>query len=352
MAQAARRPVTEDSLPVTLDRADPTIAWLLAGDPAIRWQTMRDLLDAPAKTWQAERKRTESEGWGAQLLALQDADGSWGGGIYSPKWTSTTYTLLTLRDIGIPPKCQGAQRGARLVVDRLLGEQPDSEFERRLAALDRCIVGMVLAISVYFRVTDARTEPIVANLLAELMPDGAWNCRRHARPRPTHSSFHTTLNVLDGLREYLEAAPRSATAAAAVRDAESGALELLLQHRLFRSDKTGAVIHPAFTASIYPHRWHYDVLRGLAYFARARAPCDPRLQDAIELLQARQQADGCWPVGKRYSGRVFFTMEPAGASRWNTLRALRVLRWWSDPGVDMRVAPKSPVDRPWTTSTA
>jgi hypothetical protein len=125
------------------DHGDPTIAWLLAGDPAIRWQTMRDLLDAPAKVWQAERKRTLTEGWGARLLALQDADGRWGGGLYSPKWISTTYTLLLLRDIGIPQDCAPAQRGARLAVDGLLGERCDEDFARRLVALDRCIVGML-----------------------------------------------------------------------------------------------------------------------------------------------------------------------------------------------------------------
>jgi hypothetical protein len=307
---------------------DPTIAWLLAGDPAIRWQTMRDLLDAPAKVWQTERKRTLTEGWGARLLARQDADGRWGGGLYSPKWISTTYTLLLLRDIGIPQDCAAAQHGARLAVDGLLGEQRDDDFAQRLVALDRCIVGMLLAISVYFRVTDVRTDAIVDNLLDELMPDGAWNCRRHTRARPTHSSFHTTLNVLDGLREYLDSGRRRA--ADKVRADEKSALELLLQHRLFRSDKTGEVIRPEFAEGAFPHRWHYDYMRALAYFARANAPRDRRLEESIALLKSRRNRDGRWSAGKQYSGRVFFRFEPPGPSRWNTLRALRILRWWDE----------------------
>jgi len=87
--------------------------WLMAGDPAIRWQTQRDLLHRPAKEWRAEQQRTLTEGWGARLLVLQAPDGSWGGGIYAPKWTSTTYTLLILCDIGIPRESEAGRRGWR-----------------------------------------------------------------------------------------------------------------------------------------------------------------------------------------------------------------------------------------------
>jgi len=306
--------------------ADP-IAWLLDGDPAIRWQTMRDLLAAPAAEWQAEQQRTLSEGWGARLLALQAADGRWGGGIYSPKWTSTTYTLLTLRGIGIPRHCPAAQRGAALVINEIIGARLDDAFRKRLVECDRCVVGMVLSLAVYFEIDDQRLEAIAENLLAELMPDGAWNCRRNRRPRPTHSSFHTTFNVLEGLRDYIEL--RNPPLRQEILAAEQRALELLLQHKLFRSDKTGQVIDEKFTHLAYPPRWHYDVLRGLVYFARVNAPHDPRLQDAIDLLNNRRRKDGCWPVQQKYSGKVFFDMEKTGGpSRWNTLRALRVLRWW------------------------
>lgn len=311
-----------------MQAAADVIAWLMAGDPAIRWQTLRDLLAAPEQKWKAEQQRTLETGWGAQLLARQDADGRWGGGIYSPKWTSTTYTLLTLCSIGIPPTCITAQHGAQLVIAELLGERCDAKFQQKLADCDRCIVGMILQIAVYFGIHDERIDAIVDNLLAERMPDDAWNCRRHRRPRPHHSSFHTTFNVLDGLREYLEAGKDHRRAE--VLAAEQNALAFMLQHRLFKSDKTGDVITPQFTFLSFPVRWHYDVLRGLAYFARANAPHDSRLQDAIDLLAQRQRSDSLWPVQQKYTGKVFFDMEKIGGpSRWNTLRALRVLRWWN-----------------------
>ena len=277
--------------------------------------------------WQAERQRTLTEGWGAQLLACQDADGSWGGGLYSPKWISSTYTLLTLCDIGIPRDCAAARRGAALALDGMLGKSCDLKFHKQLAKLDRCIVGMLLLLAVYFELDEARIEALVANLLAEMMPDGAWNCRRGRRPEPIHSSFHTTFNVLEGLRAYIEL--RQGALCSATIAAEQSALTFMLEHKLFRSDKTGQVIDVNFTYFSYPHRWYYDVLRGLSYFARSDAPWDPRLQDAIDLLKHRRGKDGLWSVQHKHSGRVFFDMEKTGGpSRWNTLRALRVLQWW------------------------
>ncbi len=263
--------------------SDSVIAWLLDGDPAIRWQTMRDLQDAPTRRWRAEQSRTLQEGWGARLLALQAQDGSWGGGIYAPKWTSTTYTLLMLCAIGIPRDHAPAQKAAALVLDKLLGEKRDDTFMHKLAECDRCIVGMTLQLAAYFGIRDARVDAIVENLLAEMMPDGAWNCRHHRKPYPHHSSFHTTFNVLDGLHEWLEATPKHALHND-VLAAEKKALEFMLEHHLFKSDKTGEVIHDKFVVLSWPHRWHYDAFRGLCYFARANAPRDPRLQDAIDLL--------------------------------------------------------------------
>lgn len=304
------------------------IDWLMRGDPAIRWQTMRDLLGAPAKQWQAEQRKTLTEGWGAQLLAHQDEAGTWGGGVYSPKWISTTYTLLMLRDIGIPRDCAPAQRGARIAVDGLAGRLDDPQFAQRILNQDRCLIGMALEIAVYFSVDDWRIEALVDNLLDEVMPDGAWNCRKHRKPLPHHSSFHTTFNVLDGLRDYvaLYKGKRNAEALAA----EQNALALLLQHRLFRSDKTGDVINDKWTLLAYPHRWHYDFMRGLSYFARVDAPRDERLQDAIDLLLTKRMQDGTWPNEYKYAAKTFFNMEGVGdkPSRWNTLRALRVLKWW------------------------
>lgn len=311
-----------------MDKNSKLIRWLMDGDPAIRWQTLRDLQGAPKKRWQAEQSYTLTEGWGAQLLALQAPDDSWGGGIYSPKWISTTYTLLTLCAIGIPRDHLPAQRAVALVLEKELGRTRDDDFMKNLAACDRCIVGMDLFLATYFGIRDPRIEALVENLLEEIMPDGAWNCRRQRKPKPHHSSFHTTFNVLEGLREWLETTPKHPLRNDVLK-AEKRALEFVLEHRLFKSDKTGRIINHNFTLLSFPPRWYYNILRGLAYFARAKAPCDERLQDAIEVLNNRRLADGTWPVQHKYSGRVFFDMEKTGGpSRWNTLRALRVLQWW------------------------
>lgn len=307
-----------------------TIQWLMAGDPAIRWQVMRDLLDAPETEWQSERKQLLERGWAANILARQNPEGGWGEGVYAPKWTSTTYTLLGLREMGLPGECVQAQRGARVVIGKLLGETCDVNFLKRLADFDRCIVGMILELSVYFGIDDGRIEVLVENLMTEQMSDGGWNCRRHRKPYPHHSSFHTTLNVLDGLRDFLELRP-NAPQVARVVTAEHSARELLLEHRLFRSDKTGNIIHENFAKMSYPHRWFYDFLRGLEHFARARAPRDPRLQEGIDLLHQYRTTDDRWRNQVRHSGKIFFTLEPGREpSRWNTLRALRVLRWWEE----------------------
>jgi len=326
-----------------MNPTDSTIDFLMSGDPAIRWQTMRDLLGAPEAEWRAEQRRTLETGWGAQLLAQQDPEGTWGGGLYSPKWTSTTYTLLALIHIGIPPDCAAAQEAACLLLEGMLGEAYDTAFARKLKDMDRCIVGMLLEIAVYFGITDVhtadagrrdadRTEAIVDNLLEEIMPDGGWNCRKGRkmsnRPAPHHSSFHTTSSVLDGLREYMER--RSGSQSQAVLAAEQSAREILLEHRLLYSDHTGQEINPQFARLVYPYRWHYSLLRGLGYFARVNAPRDGRLQDAITLLNGKRRPDGLWPLESKYGGVVFFNMERVGKpSRWVTLRALRVLKWWS-----------------------
>jgi hypothetical protein len=309
----------------------PLFDWLMQGDPAIRWQVMRDLLGAPEADWQAERGRVAEAGWGARLLAYQEPGGGWGGGVYSPKWISTTYTLLHLCGLGLPPECPAGRRGAEQMLAGLLGEAPDAHFRQKTAALDRCIVGMALQAAVYFHLDPGRIEALLDNLLAEQMPDGGWNCATKRKPRPTHSSFHTTFNVLDGLREYLQwdgAARRNEALTA-----ERAALEFALQHRLYQSHRTGEVIRPDFTRLVYPFRWHYSFLRGLDTFARAGAPRDPRLREAIGLLNSARRPDGTWPLQHRYANKAFFEMERVNSpSRWITFLALRILRWWENGG--------------------
>ena len=311
--------------------------WLMDGDPAIRWQAMRDLAGAPKAGWQAERRRTMEEGWGARLLARQDSRGVWGGGLYSPKWISSTYTLLLLAAIGVPPDCAPARRGAQVGFDGLYGMDTADEVYRRTNEYDQCVAGMWVQLASYFGIGTGRVRVMVKSLLENRMPDGGWNCRIKNKPKPTHSSFHTTINVLEGLREAVER--RVCSRPGAVLQAEAEAREMLLRHRLFRSHRTGDVIDPRWTRLSYPPRWHYDVLRALDYFARAGAEVDPSLQESIGLLVARRRPDGRWPVQQRHKALEHFSMERTGGpSRWNTLRALRVLKWWNS-GAGSRQAP-------------
>jgi hypothetical protein len=307
---------------------DNIIDWLMEGDPAIRWQVMRDLLDAPEAEWQTERRRTQNQGWGAQLLAEQDARGVWGGGLYSPKWISSTYTLLTLVGIGLPPDCEPARRGAQIALDGLYGLDAGDALYQRTNQFDQCVGGMFVQLAAYFGIARERVTVMVKSLIENRISDGGWNCRINRKPLPHHSSFHTTINVLEGLRETVERSiyPQKK----AVLTAESGAREMLLNHGLFRSHRTGKMIDERWTLLSYPPRWHYDMLRALDYFRRASAARDPRLQESIDLLISRRRTDGRWPVQNKHRARDYFDMEKTGGpSRWNTLRALRVLRWWN-----------------------
>lgn len=302
---------------------DDVTRWLLDGDPAIRWQTHRDLLDSLARRVQTERRRVATEGWGARLLSLQAADGSWGGGMYNPRWTSTHYTMLQLRDFGIPNATVQARRACALLLDQ--GMRPDGGVNYGKAATsETCITGMGLSVVSYFAFDDARVDTIAEHLLREQMADGGWNCRR--RRGATHSSVNTTISVLEGLRFYELLRRRKSSAA---RAAQRRGREFLLAHRLFRSHRTGKVIKSEFMRFSFPPRWHYDVLRALDHFQSVNAPRDPRLAEAVELVRSKRRADGRWRLEHAHRGRVHFEMERVGSpSRWNTLRALRVLRWW------------------------
>ncbi len=296
-------------------------AWLLGADPASRWQVMRDLTGEPPDAVTGERSRVATEGWGARLLGLQGDDGQWGGGSYTPKWTSTTYTLLLLRHLGIDPDDDATVAAIELVREGVV--------MRRLPFFayigETCITGMVLALASYFGESRDTTDATVDWLLDEQLDDGGWNCQTVAGS--TRSSFHTTIQVLEGLLEYEEV---SGTPVVEVAAARSRAHEYLLERRMFRSLSTGEVINPRWLLFSFPPRWHYDVLRGLDYLRAAAVAPDKRCAEAIEVAESKRSSDGRWPLQNRHPGKEHFTMEEGSGkpSRWNTLRTLRVINWY------------------------
>ena len=308
-------------------------------DVSVRFQALRDLADAGPETLDPLRQRIAEEGWGVRFLAARGENGHWGRAFYSPKWTSSHYTLLELRNIGLP----GDNPAARQTIDLILREfrltpeprdTPAAVSPRKSITLggpvttDVCINGMFLNYACYFGAPAAALAPIVDFLLAERMPDGGFNCQSN-RPyaRSVHSSLHTTISVLEGIHSYQDGGYTYRLQE--LLDAAGPAREFILHHRLFKSDHTGEVINPSFQMLASPWRWHYDILRALDHFQESGVPYDERMEDALEVIRNKRRADGTWPVQNRYAGEVFFHMEKTGGpSRWNTLRALRVLRMY------------------------
>jgi hypothetical protein len=304
---------------------EETIEWLLAGDPAIRWQVERDLLDAPTGEVEAERARVATSGWGRRLLDRQDPSGTWAGGLYGPKWTSTTYTLRLLRHCGLPSDHPAARGGVERLWEGARYFDGGLTAAASIDAPEACITSMYLALARYFGYHHPRVEQAEKWLLANQLDDGGWNCRT-VRFGDRHSSFHTSILALEALAEIDRADPGRSEIAAAL----AGGRAFFLDHRLYKSHRTGEVVKPAFTRLSFPPRWHFDILRGLDHFATTDSPWDERHGDALEVLLERQRTDGRWPVQNKHSGQVWFDMEPTGQpSRWNTLRALRVVRWAS-----------------------
>jgi hypothetical protein len=287
-----------------------TIDWLLDGDPAIRWQVMRDLTGSPAKSWAAEQENVATEGWGARLLSHQDGDGRWTPRLYGKKWISTTYTMVLLRRMGLPRADPRALLSCRLFLKEGQGTRRNSEM---------CIQSMVTALLYWFDIDDDDREPVLGYLLSRQLDDGGWNCDG----RSQHGSFHTTSAALEALRE--SAVARSSRLED-ILEAEARGREFFLQHGMFRSHRSGDVVDQRFLRFSFPPRWHYDILRGLDYFWSAEALDDDRLEDALTVVADKRRADGTWPLQQRWNGETWFEMETVGQpSRWNTLRAMRVL---------------------------
>ncbi|ABF42560.1 hypothetical protein Acid345_3559 [Candidatus Koribacter versatilis Ellin345] len=302
-----------------------TISWLLEGDPAIRWQVMRDLTDAAPAKIAAERARVPHEGIGAAVLAAQGSDGAWHLPD-EPDWLPTLFMMQLLRATGAdssdPAVASAVERlhtGFRWAED--LGGKPFVEGET-----EPCINGGALAAGSYF---GRPSESLASRLLSEQLADGGWNCDA---PKSTRSSFHSTICVLEGLREFELAVGIRTDVTAARRCAE----EYLLRRGLFRRLTTGEVANPEFLEFAFPPRYHYDVLRGLDYFRAAGVEPDGRMSDAIRIIESKRQSDGRWILDQAYNEAITVpTGENVGEpSRWNTLRAMRVLQWWGKSVAD------------------
>lgn len=292
--------------------------WLLDSDPAIRWQVMRDLTDEPAEAVAAERARVASEGWGARLLDLQTPAGYWGASD-DLGWMTTIYTLTLLMDLGVDPASERVRSAVGLVRDRITWYQLDGRpfFD---GETEPCLNGRILGAASYF---GAPCDRVLGLLLSEQLEDGGWNCEA---PSSRRSSFHTTICVLEGLLAYEQA--HGATTA--VTKARVRAQEYLLERRMLRGLRSGKVIDSRWMRFAFPPTWHYDVLRGLDYLRSAGVKPEERVAEAIEVVGKRRHQNGRWPLNRYHPERILIDMEPGvgRASRWNTLRALRVLRWY------------------------
>jgi len=313
---------------------DAVVEYLLAGDPAIRWQVLRDLVGAPPEEVATERARVATEGWGARLLALQGEDGLWDGGTYRPgwadetraffdAWTPTHFTLQALMEYGVDPDAPAVVAALDRVRENARWDYDGSPYFD--GEVEPCINGTALAVAAYFRQPGTR---IVERILERHLPDGGWNC--WAQDATAVSSFHSTICAVEGLLAWERAGDGPASLLTAARTAREAGEEYLLARRLLRRLSTGEVVDPRFTMLSYPVRWYYDVLRGLDHLRLADRR-DERLEEAVALLRSKADARGMFPYENQHQGPAWFEMEMEGEgfpSRWVTLRALRVLKWW------------------------
>jgi hypothetical protein len=298
------------------------IDWLLNGDVSIQYQVYRDLLQSRRKQLQ---ERIEYEGWGARYLSFRKREGYWGRGFYQPKWTSTHYTILDLKNLGISQDNREIHQTLSLIMQNLKG--PDGGIypigaDRKS---DVCLNGMFLNYASYFGIGEVYLKSIIDFLISEQMKDGGFNCYSN-RKGALHSSMHSTISVIEGILEYSRNGYTYRLKE--LQSAELASREFILRHKLFQSDRTGKVIDKKMLMLSYPSRWRYDILRALDYFHLAGVEYDTRMDDAVHVLLKKRRADNRWPLQARHPGQTYFDMEkPGEPSRWNTLRALRVLKY-------------------------
>jgi hypothetical protein len=308
-----------------MDAHDEVIEWLLAQDPAVRWQVRRDLLDEPAEAVASERARVATEGWGARVLAAQDDRGYWGGAVYGHKRerNSVMWSVQLLRWLGAPPEAAPVHEAIDRVRRGVVWDEGDL-LPYFSGEVEECVNGGVLAAAAYFGVLGEGSDRMLNLLLEQRLPDGGWNC--DPAEESQRSSFDSTLCVLEGLLAYQQA---TGSADASIAEARRTGEEYLLERNLFRRRTTGEVANDRYLNFSFPTYWFYDALRALDYFREAAPVADPRLAPALEVVVGQRAGDGRWPAGERWPGRDAYEVDasPGEPSPWNTLRALRVLRW-------------------------
>ncbi|TES90980.1 MAG: hypothetical protein E3J88_03290 [Anaerolineales bacterium] len=297
------------------------INWLLEGDVAIQYQVHRDLLASEKPHLQ---DRIASEGWGAKFLSFRKEEGHWGRGFYQPKWISSHYTILDLKNLGISPGHPDIIESVLIILRDHKAIDGGIDPSVTIDMSDVCINGMVLNYASYFKVEGEALQSIVDNTIEQHMHDGGFNCRAN-RQGAVHSSLHSTISVLEGIQEY--GSNNYVYRLAELEQIAAEAREFILQHHLYRSDRTGEIIDKRMLMLSYPSRWQYDILRALDYFQGACVDYDPRMQPALDVLLKKRRKDNRWPVQAKHPGQIHFEMEKTGGpSRWNTLRSLRVLK--------------------------
>jgi len=304
------------------------IKWLLQGDPSIRYQTLRDLIKAKAGDIRKERQKILNEGWGKLFIDLQEENGTWSNALYSPKWTSTFYTLLLLKRFGALNN-KHTEKACRILLEKgFYIKDGGINYWKTWKQGECCVTGMLLSMLCYFHIKDDRIYRMVEYLISEQMPDFGWNCERSKGAK--HSSFHTTISVLEGLFEFEKEFPDSDLRKSIQQKQEEG-IEFLLKHHLYKSSSTWQTVDPKMVKLSFPPRWHFDIMRCLDYFQERNIKKEKRMIDAMEIILKKRTTYGLWKLEIEYPAKLFFKMEKAGKeSRWNTLRALRILKWWEN----------------------
>ena len=300
--------------------------WLLDGDASIVCQTM-DFLGYKQKEIENKRNEISNKGWGKRLLENQAADGSFGGGLYGPKFISTTYTLLLLKRMGINSNQKCCQKGASLLIQGLRKDGGINFSRKEDVRGETCITGMTLNLLSYFQTGKEQQDQIFQYITENQMDDGGWNCQYPRKAN--HGSFNTTMLVLEGLQSFKKQPEQQQKTIAMIENLENKGQEFLLNHKLYKSHTTGDIVKEDFLRFPFPYQWKYDVLTALDYFQSSNASYDERLEDAIQLVESKTE-EGYLKNYRGQSGKIWFILETVGKpSRYNTLRWQRILSWWN-----------------------